>query len=358
MSDASDNSNRVEMKPSQHLLQILIPKLASEFVNTTANICEQQQQKLDLLLEIANELKENSLSKGVQQRFNLIKGAQLNLNNLSKNKLLMPLDIAMQNPPMVGQWNISYIVKVGKDNAMNLVPIIDSEKTLDPTMEMYPIPDLNQTTSLHHIVNLNGLLPHVARGGKADKFDAIGIMRKFKNGVNLLNDLGYKIIFNETDTSDSVRIFDVLLLNIRHILDQKADALSPQMVEFFQNYLRALLFAGKEMDSVSEATNKNLKAFRAPNLAEIKMTKTVNLTDYLMSALNTNKMPAYLLDDLYKLYDFLLVDLGEEHLKDFFPATNNKGDFLKELFGFLQQSKAVDTAQKNLLTIFSSFIKK
>lgn len=230
---------------------------------------------------------------------------------------------------------------------------------------VFPIPGLNETIAPETQLDTEILFPVVSK--------SLRIFPVYQKALRYLELIRYQAIdhvkpsklfvstgiaASDDDKSTSApmkrRKIKLLEHNLSHLLATKR-AIPHDVMEFFENYLKALQFA----DATQEQIERRHAVSSTPidNAVTAQNTiKIINLTDYLLSTLNANVIPRQLSGHLDDLYDYLLVELNNDDLSDFFPKTMNKSGFILELFDFLQESKMVDGRVKSLIDMFRPFV--
>lgn len=235
---------------------------------------------------------------------------------------------------------------------------------LSENLLVFPIPEHNETIPADTQLDAEALFPIVSK--------SLQIFPVYQKALRYLEVISYQAIdhvtptkfFDGTDAADSTsppvkrRKIKILEHNLSHLL-ATIRTIPTDVREFFENYLKALQFADSKQEHVDRrADYLHVGASLANEVSTQRKVKIINLTDYLLSTLNANVIPRQLSGYLDNLYDYLLVELNNDDLRDFFPKTTSKSGFILELFDFLQKSKTVDGRVKNLIDMFRPFVSK
>lgn len=217
---------------------------------------------------------------------------------------------------------VKNIVKLYANGTMKLIN--PHANTIYDDTDIYPIPEDTVQLPTKDIM-LSQLIP---------------IMDEENNGLlkialRYANDI--PVSYEGFSNTKSVPVSKLLTRNIERLL--KLNTMDEELRHFYENYLAALNFATKE---ISNAQGNNMKL--------------INLTDTLMSSLRRNSVPAGLINDLEKLYRYLLVDMKNEDLSGINSRAETKGEFIKELFDYLSTGDFVDDNIKKLIKFFTKFV--
>lgn len=209
---------------------------------------------------------------------------------------------------------------------------------------IYPVPDVNEMILLN-----NSTTP-------IEVFSNLNINKKYKDRfLKLLQRNEMK-----TDFLSNSNIFESMEIRKINFLERTLSRVlllrltsEEDMITFIENYFRALHFADLTLRKLSEDNESVVQN----SISEIKISKIINLTDILMASLNASNIPDLLLPKLQQIYDYFLVQMKDSDLKDFYPNVQTKGEFILELFNFVQNQSNISNNIKDLMEIFKPFVK-
>lgn len=235
-------------------------------------------------------------------------------------------------------------VMITSSGEMEFITTADQLNNISEEILIYPIPAQNETLPNDINLSVHAIFPVIP--------ESLHIYKSYQNALRFLELIEYHPIDPiavsvriAATTNKSRRKIKLLAHNLAHLLATQT-AIPLDVKEFFENYLKVLQFAENQQEIVAVSS------------VAVKRVEIINLTDYLLSTLNSSKIPRELSRHLDDLYDYLLVDLKNDDLNDFYPRTTDKVGFVIELFEYLQASNVVDDRIRNLIGMFRPFVEK
>lgn len=343
--DIQIDDSHIEKIISEHVIDSK-QKAMKNSINT---LCDHKEEHFSLLSKIVSQLESNA------NDINPPKASVINMPNIKvSTRSVKPMNEMTMKDDHGFDYN--FMVRVYPDKTMTIISVIDygndvKNHTNPVNDNLYPIPDYNDIISNGGISDIRDIFPKLSHLLSNDT-NAI-----FWEANSYLRQIAYKIVYD--DHNNSVRKIKLLEHNLARLLaNSRHNGMPDKLFQFFIAYLQALRFADIEWSYWANRTtymeNDSNTVIRQPTVVEFK--KLVNLTDYLLATLNSTIVPDNMLNDLAKLYDFLLVDMKNDVLTDFVPQTQEANGFIRELFTFLMKSPQSPEELKKIMEAFIPFI--
>lgn len=348
---------------------ILNDQVSSNNTNSTSlpveQLCEKKDPNLALLSKIVSALKLNSSTGHISKKSSLSFAASGEIAFKNEGETGFNNEFGVEWHNMIGVFpNKTMRILVHSDlkTESEFVEYFSKYGTL------FPVPDCNATAT--NITDIQNIFPRIAIPTTFSAHASVSVFSPFKEAIKHLSESARKIV--SVQDIKPIRNINLLQHNLADLIATGEHSMSKEVFEFFITYLEALKFADSVLCNaeagVNNVTNQTWTEIQQGTGTEeasdlflhhtiVELTKTVNLTDYLASTLNRENVPEILWDELAQLYEFLLVDVNYHVLDNFFPTSNQKNIFVRDLFEYLLNSTAdITEDEKNRLRKFLMYI--
>lgn len=359
MQESSEQSEQVTTEAEKHLESIINEQESSNNTNNTIQtveqLCEQKDQNLSLLSKIVSKLQSNATVKPKivkkKTKISYVASGGIEFKNETKYDGV--------------EWHNMVGVLPNKTMKILANSKLDTEQLFTEYLStygtLYPVPDCNATVKLADIKDIRNIFPRLDAPTTLSKRTSLSVYTTFQEAINSLYESSYNLTFD--GEIETVRNINLLEHNLAILLATSQRSMSDKEFQFFITYLQVLRFADVELCK-SQLNGTQVQQDTEEETADlvlhhnvVELRKVVNLTDYLSATLNHENVPENLWDELASVYEFILVDVKNNLLNNFYPTSIKKNVFMRDLFEYLlKESTKIDESHKIRLRKFISYI--